>query len=86
MERTRADKILRANYPETETERESNRIARGIILVTYIILDSLLNIITSAESGFRKENSTCKDEFTWVRYLAQAFVFIKLNTSIKFKH
>ena len=48
--------ILRANYPETETERESYRIARGMILVTYINFgvanDSLTNIIT--RDGFQK--------------------------------
>ena len=52
----------------------------------YIVLDPLLNVITSADiSGLRNGNSTCKDdhESIWVRYLAQAIVFIKLNTSIQ---
>ena len=33
--------ILLANYPENENERESNILSnrRGIILVTYIVLD-----------------------------------------------
>ena len=60
--------ILLANYPENENERESNILSnrRGIILVTL----HCFGLAKTNLLGYKLRN------------LAQAFVFIKLNTSI----
>ena len=62
--------ILLANYPENENERESNILSkrRGIILVTYVV--HCLGLAKTNLLGYKLRN------------LAQAFVFVKLNTPI----
>ena len=46
--------ILLANYPENENERESNILSnrRGIILVTYIVLDLQRRIYLGTRTNY----------------------------------